>query len=153
MELPIRHRLPRAVPVLVLALAAVPWLWANPGSEPAPATRVQLTMFMPNRGVAHPVGCDPSDNWAINIVEKYANVDLLLDIPNWSDYTTKVNLLLASANLPDIVNGNVSAEFLAAAEAGVAIAADDAVTDLGEATASHQADVAGSDDTDSHVAS
>ncbi len=118
MELPIRHRLPRTILVLFIALAVTRWMWANPGAERVETPRAQLTMFMPNRGVAHHVGCDPSDNWAINIVEKYANVDLLLDIPNWSDYTTKVNLLLASANLPNIVNGNVSAEFITAAEAG-----------------------------------
>ncbi len=75
------------------------------GGARSAGKRVKLTMFMGNSGLAQPTGVDPSNNWAINVIEDYANVDLELEIPAYNDFPTKLNLLLASGNLPDIVHG------------------------------------------------
>ncbi len=93
--------------------------WSSGQGEAAnPGEKVKITMFMGNSGVAQPAGVDPSNNWAINVVEKYANVDLELEIPNYGDFATKCNLLLASGNLPDIIQSWIKADLVKAADAG-----------------------------------
>jgi len=74
---------------------------SNAGSSAEP--RIQLNMFMSNSGVPHPDGVDPSDNPILKVVEDYANVDIKMEVPNYDDFQTKFNLMLASGNLPDIV--------------------------------------------------
>ena len=78
-------------------------------------------MFMGNSGVPHPADVDPSSNWAIDVVEELANVDLILEVPNYQDFATKINLLLASGNLPDIIHGWQKADLENAADAGAFI--------------------------------
>lgn len=111
--------------VLLLALigfAAASVAWSGGQAAPAAAEeRIKITMFMGNSGVAQPAGVDPSDNWAINIIEDYANADIELEIPNYSDFATKCNLLLASGNLPDIVHSWIVADMIKAANAGAFI--------------------------------
>jgi putative aldouronate transport system substrate-binding protein len=107
--------------LLVLAgLLAVSMAWSSGGQGESTSSgeRVKLTMFMGNSGVAQPTGVDPSNNWAINIVKDYANVDLELEIPNYTDFATKCNLLLASGNLPDIIHSWIKADMVKAADAG-----------------------------------
>jgi putative aldouronate transport system substrate-binding protein len=106
-----------AVAVMVLALFTAT-VWAEGGQEQRTATvKPVVNMFMGNSGVPQPSGTDPSDNWAINIVEEYAGVDLVLEIPGYQDFTTKLNLLLASGSLPDVVHG-YGAELTKAGDAG-----------------------------------
>jgi len=110
--------------VLLATLVGVAtWASGGQGEKVAPASqeKVTLTMFMNNAGVPQPVGVDPSDNWAINIIEKLANVDLVMEVPPYADVATKLNLLLASGNLPDIVHGTLVTEMAAAADAGAFI--------------------------------
>ncbi|WP_135555905.1 type 2 periplasmic-binding domain-containing protein [Paenibacillus cymbidii] len=76
---------------------------AKPMEDPN-AKKIEMTMFMGNAGVPDGPGIDPSDNPFINIVEKYANVDLKLDIPPYADFQKRHDLLLASGKLPDIVH-------------------------------------------------
>lgn len=83
--------------------------------------KITMTMFMSNSGAPHPNGVDPSDNSFINIVEKYANVDLQLEIPTWADFQTKLNLLLSSGNLPDIVHSPYTTEMMKRADEGAFI--------------------------------
>jgi len=91
---------------VALALIAAMGAWASGGGESvAAAERVTLHMFMGNSGVPHPEGLDPNDNWFCKIIEDYANVDLIYEVPAYQDFVTKLNLLLASGNLPDIVHG------------------------------------------------
>jgi ABC-type glycerol-3-phosphate transport system substrate-binding protein len=109
----------RVLLLVLVGLLAVSMAWSSGQGEAAkPGERVKITMFMGNSGVAQPAGVDPSDNWLINIVEKYANVDLELEIPNYTDFATKCNLLLASGNLPDIVHSWIIADMVKAADAG-----------------------------------
>ena len=109
----------RALLLVLVGLLAVSMAWSSGQGEAAkPGERVKITMFMGNSGVAQPAGVDPSDNWAINIIEKYANVDLELEIPNYTDFATKCNLLLASGNLPDVVHSWIKADMVKAADAG-----------------------------------
>jgi len=112
-------RAARALLLALVGLMAVSLAWSSGQSGAAPSgERVKITMFMGNSGVAQPAGVDPSNNWLINIVEKYANVDLELEIPNYADFPTKINLLLASGNLPDIVHGWQLGDMVKAADAG-----------------------------------
>lgn len=71
---------------------------------PTPEPRITLTMFMGNSGLAHPQGVDPNNNYMLDIIKKNANVDLQLEVPNYQDFQTKLNLLLSSGNLPDLVH-------------------------------------------------
>ena len=109
----------RALLLVLIGLLAASLAWSSgQGEAAATGEKVKITMFMGNSGVAQPAGVDPSDNWAINIIEKYANVDLEIEIPNYTDFATKCNLLLASGNLPDIVHSWIIADMIKAADAG-----------------------------------
>lgn len=83
--------------------------------------KVTLTMFMCNSGLTIPDKVDPSDNKFINIVKKYANVDLKVEVPQWQDYTNRLNIVLASNELPDILHTNNVVPVNAAAEKGAFI--------------------------------
>ncbi len=102
--------------VVLLVLVAAALGWSEAGAESK--ERVTLTMFSTDSGVPVPQGIDPSDNWFVKIIEDYANVDLVLEIPVYQDVTTKLRLLLASRNLPDIVHGFGVADMDAAAKDG-----------------------------------
>jgi putative aldouronate transport system substrate-binding protein len=93
-----------AVLAAVLLICMVPFTWATAQGEASSDERVTIEMFMGNSGVPHPADLDPSDNWAIKIAEDYANVDLIMEVPNYQEWATKHQLLLASGNLPDIVH-------------------------------------------------
>ena len=110
-----------AVFAALLALCLTPLSWSSAESEAAAEETVTIHMFMGNSGVPHPADVDPSSNWAIDVVEKLANVDLILEVPNYQDFATKINLLLASGNLPDIVHGWQKADLENAADAGAFI--------------------------------
>jgi putative aldouronate transport system substrate-binding protein len=77
---------------------------ASPTPAKTEEKRIKMSMFMNNSGIVHPEGVDPSNNPYINIVEDYANVDLELEVPNYTDFKTKFNLMLSSGNLPDILH-------------------------------------------------
>lgn len=77
---------------------------AGGGKSSDSGKKETITMFMGNSGLKHPDGVDPSDNPYIQIIEDYANVDLQLEVPNYTDFKTKFDLLLASGKLPDIVH-------------------------------------------------
>ena len=106
----------RALLMMLVGLLAVSMAWSEAGQEAG--NRVKLTMFMGNSGLAQPTGVDPSNNWAINVIEDLANVDLELEIPAYNDFPTKMNLLLASGNLPDILHGWQLTDMIKAADAG-----------------------------------
>ena len=115
-------RTSRALLLVLIGLLAVTVAWSEGGTETAaPAARPKVTMFMCNSGLAHPAGIDPSNNWAIKVIEDYANVDLELEVPTYNDFPVKLNLLLASGNLPDIVHTNTKADMVKAADAGAFI--------------------------------
>ncbi|HSV92165.1 MAG TPA: extracellular solute-binding protein, partial [Desulfobacterales bacterium] len=103
--------------MLVLAVAALGWSEGQADTK----ERVTIRMFTTDAGVPVPTGVDPSDNWLVNILEKYANVDLVLEIPAYQDLTTKLRLLLASQNLPDIVRGTSQTDMDKAADDGAFI--------------------------------
>ncbi len=67
--------------MLVLAVAALGWSEGQADTK----ERVTLRMFTTDAGVPVPQGVNPSDNWFVNIVEKYANVDLVVEIPAYQD--------------------------------------------------------------------
>jgi putative aldouronate transport system substrate-binding protein len=80
--------------------------------EKKPEERIKMSMFMSNSGLKHPDGVDTSNNPFINIVEDYANVDLDVEVPNYQDFPTKLDLLLASGKLTDVVHSyNLNATY------------------------------------------
>ena len=105
----------------LLALCLTPPVWSAAESEAAADETVAISMFMGNSGIPHPADVDPSSNWALDIVEQLANVDITMEVPNYQDFATKINLLLASGNLPDIVHGWQKADLENAADAGAFI--------------------------------
>jgi len=72
---------------------------ATPGNQSEKPAK--LSMFMYGERVD---GMNPSDNPIVNQVEKLANVDLQVEQVPAVDFDTKFRLMLASGNLPDIVN-------------------------------------------------
>lgn len=92
-----------------------------PAASTKPEEKIKMTMFMNNSGLAHPDGVNASDNEWVNIVEKIANVDLEIEVPGYTDYATKLNLLLSSGQLPDIVHSTVKADTYKRAEEGAFI--------------------------------
>jgi putative aldouronate transport system substrate-binding protein len=108
----------RALLACILAVALAAPAWSSSQSEAASTERVTIRMFTTDAGVPVPQGVDPSDNWFIKILEDYANVDLILEIPEYQELTTKLRLLLASQNLPDIVRGTSTSDMDKAAEDG-----------------------------------
>ncbi|WP_379186643.1 extracellular solute-binding protein [Paenibacillus solisilvae] len=76
---------------------------------------------MSNSGLAYPDGVDPSNNPYINIIENYANVDLQMDVPGYQDFKTKLDLLLASGKLPDIVHSTYPDDMNKAGDQGAFI--------------------------------
>lgn len=108
-----------SIAVLLVLLIGAGAAWAKGQKEDGkPAVRPVINMFMSNSGVPHPTGVDPSDNWAIKVVEDYANVDLKIEVPAYQDFATKLNLLLASGVLPDIVHSFQPNDMSAAADNG-----------------------------------
>ncbi|MCD9025133.1 extracellular solute-binding protein [Cohnella silvisoli] len=87
-----------------------------------PEEKIELSMFYSDSGLAvDPPDTDLSDNPYINIVEEKANVDLKVEVPPYSDFPTKFNLMLASGKLPDIVHTYMPAEAYKAAREGAFI--------------------------------
>ncbi|GGD52431.1 hypothetical protein GCM10010911_07470 [Paenibacillus nasutitermitis] len=78
-------------------------------------------MFMGTSGKDYPDGVDPSDNPFIDIVEKYSNVNLKMNVPGYADFKTKSDLLLASGKLPDIMHSWYPEEMEKAADEGAFI--------------------------------
>ncbi|MFC5648193.1 extracellular solute-binding protein [Paenibacillus solisilvae] len=85
------------------------------------ASRVTLNMFMGNSGLEYPDGVDPSSNPFIDVVKNYANVNLKLEVPGYQDFKTKLDLLLASGKLPDLVHSWYPDEMESAADQGAFI--------------------------------
>jgi len=92
-----------------------------PASSIDTSKKIDMTMFMGNSGLVYPDGVDPSDNPYINIVEKYANVDLKLTVPGYADFKVKQDLMLASGQLPDIVHSWYTDDMIKAADDGAFI--------------------------------
>lgn len=74
------------------------------GSGTEGEQKVTLSMIMSDSGVKMPSGFDPNNNAYINIVEKYANVELKVEIPPYADFLTRLQLVLASGNMPDVIH-------------------------------------------------
>lgn len=91
-------------------------------SEPskAPDKKVPLSLFMYGEKVD---GLNYNDNPIVNKVKELANVDLKVEAVSSADYAAKFGLLMASGNLPDLVNSNVTAyaQAVEAAQAGAFI--------------------------------
>lgn len=86
-----------------------------------PEERIKLRMFMTDSGTSTPQGIDHSNNEFLKIIEDYANVDIEMEVPSYPDFKTKLQLLLASGNLPDLVDNNYPEEMVTSINAGAFI--------------------------------
>jgi len=72
--------------------------------EPAKQEPTELSMFFQEGGQNFPEGWDHMDNEYINFICEMANVKIVdLICPAYSDTETKFNLMMASAEIPDLV--------------------------------------------------
>ncbi|GGD72834.1 extracellular solute-binding protein [Paenibacillus nasutitermitis] len=95
---------------------------SNQATEQPSEKKMEMTMFYSDSGlVVDPPSTDLSNNPYINIVEEKANVDLKVEVPPYSDFPTKFNLMLASGKLPDIVHTYTPGEAYKAAQEGAFI--------------------------------
>jgi ABC-type glycerol-3-phosphate transport system substrate-binding protein len=83
--------------------------------------RVKITFFTSDYGVGIPQTVDINNNEFVAFLEEYANVDLDIEVPNYADVTTKLNLMLSSGNISDIVSSGSWKETQDAALAGAFI--------------------------------
>lgn len=70
---------------------------------PAAVKPVKITMFFATAGIKFPDDVDSGNNYFINLFEKAANVDVQTIMPQYSEYQTKFNLMMASGDIPDLV--------------------------------------------------
>lgn len=80
--------------------------------QPAKEERVKVSIYLTSYGFKKPDTLDLHDNEYVKLIEEYANVDLDITIPPWEDNAQRQRLMLASGNLPDIVNANITPEIL-----------------------------------------
>ncbi|MFK7695009.1 extracellular solute-binding protein [Paenibacillus sp. HJGM_3] len=83
--------------------------------------KIDVSFYYSDAGLGHPNGVDPSDNFLVNIIEKKANVDLKVEVPQYADFATKYNLMLSSGKLPDLVYTTVFDTTMQAARDGAFI--------------------------------
>lgn len=86
-----------------------------------------LTIKMVNRVAA---GYILENNPVIKAIEEKANVKLDIEIPPVSDYTNRMNIIMASGDLPDLMHlQNMDSNYQKYAEEGLIIALDDYLKD------------------------
>ena len=66
--------------------------------------KVKLTMLLCDSGLTIPNGVDINDNAWADAIKEWANVDLTIEQPLYTDYDTKLQLRLSAGDLPDIVH-------------------------------------------------
>lgn len=69
----------------------------------SPEERVKLSLFMTDSGIGIPDGYDPNNNPIVDMIEAAANADLEIEVPGYTDYSTKLDLMLSSGQLADLV--------------------------------------------------
>ncbi|WP_409342376.1 extracellular solute-binding protein [Paenibacillus sp. MBLB4367] len=101
---------------------------ASPGSSASPAAatkkeeKIELSMFYSDAGLAiYPADTELNNNPFINIVKQKANVDLKIEVPPYSEFPNKFNLLLASGKLPDLLHTYLPDQAYKAAREGAFI--------------------------------
>lgn len=72
--------------------------WRDAAQAPTP-----ITLFLSDCGVNYPDDFDPADNWVINQIAEWANVEFEEVFMPMSDVNTQFNLLVASGDMPDLV--------------------------------------------------
>jgi ABC-type glycerol-3-phosphate transport system substrate-binding protein len=77
---------------------------ANPETAPLQKQPTEFTMFYQESGAKLPDGFKHNDNWFINFIKEKANVEITeLTVPAYFDTATNFNLMMASGNIPDLV--------------------------------------------------
>ena len=95
-----------AAPAKTSAAAATSAVATTAASTaPAKAEPDKITMFMSTVGYTVPDGVDLNDNPYINRIKELANVEITeLTVPPYTDFATKLNLMLSSNSIPDLVH-------------------------------------------------
>ena len=86
-----------------LLLALLLALSGTAFAEDAAQAPTPITLFLSDCGVNYPDDFDPADNWVINQIAEWANVEFEEVFMPMSDVNTQFNLLVASGDMPDLV--------------------------------------------------
>lgn len=86
-----------------LLLALLLALSGTAFAEDAAQAPTPITLFLSDVGVNFPDDFDPADNWVINQIAEWANVEFEEVFMPMSDVNTQFNLLVASGDMPDLV--------------------------------------------------
>ena len=98
------------IAALLTAVLVVGACAARGSATPAPSgasagtAPTQITVFMQESGQNWPDGFDRLNNWQMDRIQELANIEITeFIVPAYSDTETKLNLLLASGNIPDFI--------------------------------------------------
>lgn len=92
---------------LAAAIAAVAGCSGQerPGGLAAePHSRTSISMVINDLGMVFPDGYDENDNPYINYIKDRTGLDLRVSIPPQEVYEEKLNVIMASGNLPDLIH-------------------------------------------------
>ncbi|WP_306813088.1 extracellular solute-binding protein [Paenibacillus soyae] len=70
----------------------------------AEQSRVSVSMVINDLGMIFPEGLDENDNPYIHYIEEETGLDLRVSIPPQEVYEEKLNVIMASRNLPDLIH-------------------------------------------------
>ncbi|MEA4890309.1 MAG: extracellular solute-binding protein [Clostridiaceae bacterium] len=88
----------------------------------------EFSLFMSNSGITIPDNVDPADNPYIKKIEELANVKITsITIPPYADFETKLNLMLSSGEIADLVHNFQVADVNKAAAAGAFLEVSDII--------------------------
>lgn len=71
---------------------------------PAMQNRAPISMVINDLGMGFPDGLDENDNPYIHYIEEKTGLDLQVSIPPQEVYEEKLNVIMASRNLPDLIH-------------------------------------------------
>ncbi len=97
--------------MLFLALAMMVTLAAgcsgkeeSGGAAPTRQSRIPISMVINDLGMPFPDGMDENDNPYVSYIEEQTGLDLRVSIPPEEVYEEKLNVIMASGKLPDLIH-------------------------------------------------
>lgn len=84
--------------------------WWNKADGPASLTKGgdeagnQLHIVINSMGLSFPEGLDENDNPYLDYIEEHTGLEIMVTLPPLEGYTDKLNLIMSSGQLPDMIN-------------------------------------------------
>jgi len=99
---------------------------------PTPQSRVAISMVINDLGMVFPDGSDENDNPYINYIKERTGLDLRVSIPPQEVYEEKLNVIMASGNLPDLIHTFNPVWFDEYVKKGAFMPLDDYINEYGQ---------------------